>query len=563
VQGITELVDGFNGMPEAGQAAVFWVGAVGSGVAIAGGLALLAVPKIAAFKVALADLNITAAGTRAGMGRVAGFLTGPFSFAVVGATLGMEALRVANDAGTASLGDLRNALVTSRDAMVVFEKASQGNAVEQFFTGSSLDALRELPTLLDDAAVGWTDMNLSLNQVSGLNRIGEIGDALGDLARSDPEAASRAFRGITEQFKLTDAQASELLKRMPALREALVDQATAAGETASQQDLLRRAMGVTTPTVKTASDAYQEQADQVEGVRQALADLMDQINAANSVEQQAVQANAAWLDGLVGITAEVEAQRKAYEDANGTLDGFVLSLDESTSSGSANASMLAGLAGDAQTAAKAQFDVDQKTMSADEAAKKYAGTLAEQRRKFEESAVAAGYNADEVKALADKVFALPSAKEVKILADTAAAQSTIDRFIWSNDGRRINLIVDQSSGRQVSGMNIDVARAGGGIIPGAPSNRDNMLAAVATGEFVVRASQVVHPENRRVLEYINAGGRMRGYAMGGFVQPHYASTSGSGYAGAPSFEVHVHAAPGMDEGALVNKAVRKVQELMK
>src|SRR3546814_7197495 len=48
------------------------------------------------------------------------------------------------------------------------------------------------------------------------------------------------------------------------------------------------------------------------------------------------------------------------------------------------------------------------------------------------------------------------------MAETAAAQGTINRFIWANDGRRINLIVDGQVGRQVNGESM-IARAHGGI----------------------------------------------------------------------------------------------------
>src|SRR5690606_37831312 len=93
------------------------------------------------------------------------------------------------------------------------------------------------------------------------------------------------------------------------------------------------------------------------------------------VGQDAVSSNANWLESLSGITAEVEAQKAAYEEANGTLDGFTLSLDQSTASGSANASMLSDVAADAQAAAAAQYEVDKTTMGAKEATDKYITTL--------------------------------------------------------------------------------------------------------------------------------------------------------------------------------------------
>lgn len=50
-----------------------------------------------------------------------------------------------------------------------------------------------------------------------------------------------------------------------------------------------------------------------------------------------------------------------------------------------------------------------------------------------------------------------------------------------------------------------IARAGGGIIPGAPSSKDNTLIHAASGEFVVNAAATA--ANRSLLESINSGAR--------------------------------------------------------
>lgn len=132
------------------------------------------------------------------------------------------------------------------------------------------------------------------------------------------------------------------------------------------------------------------------------------------------------MQSLSGISDEVERQKKAFEDANGTLDGFSLSLDQSTASGSANAAMLSQVAGAAQNAAQKQFEVDSATVGSDQAAKNYAATLADQRAKFEAAATAAGFSADQVRALADQVFRMPSAKELEVIAKTAQAEADLN-----------------------------------------------------------------------------------------------------------------------------------------
>jgi len=62
-----------------------------------------------------------------------------------------------------------------------------------------------------------------------------------------------------------------------------------------------------------------------------------------------------------------------------------------------------------------------------------------------------------------------------------------------------------------------------GMLPGAPSDVDNMLAAspygpiaLASGEFVVKSKEANRPLAKQILQFINDGG-LRGFAGGGFI----------------------------------------------
>src|SRR5690606_21251546 len=66
----------------------------------------------------------------------------------------------------------------------------------------------------------------------------------------------------------------------------------------------------------------------------------------------------------------------------------------------------------------------------------------------------------------------------------------INRFIFANDGRRINLVVDGVAGRQVHGSDV-IARAGGGAVYGpGTSTSDSVPAMLSTGEHVLTAADV-------------------------------------------------------------------------
>lgn len=530
VQGITELVDGFNGMPEGAQTAVYWIGAVAAAGALAGGVFLVAVPKVVAFKAVVQELS---PATQTAVG-VLGKLTAVIGGVATGAALAAVGGDILTD-WVKSFGDdsevTANKLKTAASGLEVLTAAAQA-----LNSGARTDVvaaqLKNLGDTLDEVKVKGAE----LAQANSISTIEQLGAQLGDLANSDLAAAQRQFRAVAEAASLSDAQQQKLLDKMGPYKKALTEQATESGKAATQQELLNLAQGDGESAAKSAGDAYMEQANQVNGVRDALKQLYDEMNAGNSAQQRAITSNADFVQGLVEVATGAEAQRKAFEEANGTLDGFTLSLDQSTAAGSANAAMLAGLAGDAQTAAQAQFEVDQKTMGADAAAQKYAASLADQRQKFVDSAVAAGYNAGEVQALAEKVFALPSSKQIDVLANTGGARSAIDRFVWENDGRRVMLnVVTNVTTLTTRGGLTAYSRASGGILPGAPSRRDSLLLHAAPGEFIVNAMSTAHPSNRAALEYINGGGVIPGFANGGivsnsFTAPQYASRANASFA---------------------------------
>ncbi|WP_336647520.1 phage tail tape measure protein [Microbacterium sp. MMO-10] len=444
---VKNLADFMGDLPDPVKGLIMIGGSLAGVLLLIGGAALIAVPKIVAFKVAMAELGITGTGVRGGLGRVASFLGGPWGIAMLAAVVAVQGLRAANEAGTASAEDLRNALLTATDAADVFATATQGHSVEKFLNGDGSGLLKNLPALMDQVREAHKSSGIIVGDAAdALLRINDVGKALAETADQDLPRASAAFQMLAKG--MNSAQAAELLKNMgPEFHDALVRAASGAGMAADDTKLLDIVMGRTALTAKTAADAYMDEAKTVEDLSSQMSKLIDQINEANGVNQDAVTANAQYQEALAGISDEVQRQRDEYEKLNGTTDGFVASLDESTAAGASNAAMLSDVARSAQDAAKAQYEVDKTTMSAKDATDKYAGTLAAQRQAFIDSAIEAGFNADQVQTLADKVFALPSEKELKILAETATAQSAIDQFITLNDGKRVRVFVDAEGGQ--------------------------------------------------------------------------------------------------------------------
>lgn len=534
-QGATGIVDALGNLPGPVLGVVGGLTGLVAVVGLVGGATLLAVPKIVQFKLALSSLNISGASAARGIGLASGALVIATAAFAIWAAKQAEATSIAAefqdslDKSSGAITDYTRELVQKKLAeSSAFDGAKNAGISQKELTDAILeggDAVEVLRQRLYDYANGNPFDPAIANTVNAVN------DLSGGLERADKNFDDVAAASAGSAEKTTDA-----------------------------------------------ATAYQEAADKAGELEDNLRTLIDTINESNELGSNVIQTNAAYQSALAGITDEVDKQkeafiqlqRDAYEEANGSLDGFVgtldgftLSLDHNTEAGSANEAMLDDVASKARASADAQFDLDLKTMSAQDATEKYMGTLADQRQAFIDSATEAGFNADAVKILADNIFAMPSEKEVDLIVDAAAAQAVIDNFVWSNDGRRINLIVDGVSGRQVAGSNIDIARASGGIIPGAPSHTDNMIAAVASGEYVVNTRQT--QKNLGALEYINRGGVIRGYADGGMVRPQYATNlprfagSGNGGSSAPLVgEMTVMAAPGTDVPYLAREVVERI-----
>lgn len=479
VQSITDMVDAFSDAPPIVQQTGLALTVAAAAMGLGGGAILLIIPKVYELKIALDVLAtssipgvgnaaagmVTAVGkSGAALAATARFLTGPWGLALAAATVGVKLLSDYLDSLKASSEEVTNSLVTAKDAAEIFDTVSQGRAVTAWADVNA--QLNDLPTLLAAATTqqeNWLSRFGGREYFGGIQALKDIGDELGALADSDLPAAQNAFNKLASETDGSKEQLEQLLNSMPGYKDALVEQATASGQAADDTALLEMAQGSAEEQATATAEAYIEQASAVDDVVAAVQELLEQFNELNNTNQDAISANADYQESLAGITAEVEAQKQKYIENTGSLDGFSLSLDENTVSGSGNAAMLAGVAGAAQEAAAKQFEVDKSTMSAKAAADKYAGTLADQRSKFEAAARAAGFSATEVQNLANKVFALPSSKQLEITAETAQAQGAIDNLVRLNSGRVVRISV-QASNDTPGSWTGGLTKADGGLV---------------------------------------------------------------------------------------------------
>lgn len=398
-------------------------------VALTSGLVLTATPRIIAMRAAYMALGTTMRGFALAGGAAVVALTAVV--AVIGAVAAAQAeaqqraeayagtLEEGTNRVTAATRDMAKEALAAKNSFLWMEQDSAYDAAEKL--GVSLE-------LVTDAATG--------------NK-----EAFAELER---QLESGRDGSLAYENSATD------------IMDAVRAQSEAIGQGIEIQGQKARADEESAASSESAADAYMSAADSAAELSSQMSQLIERINEANGVGQDAVTSNAKYQAALAGISGEVQKQREEFEAANGTLDGFTASLDESTVTGSANAAMLANVASAAENAAVKQFELDSRTVGADKATQNYRTTLEAQRKAFIDSATSAGFNRTEVERLAATIFNMPTEREIQFLVDTASAQNAVDRFIFTNSGRRINLVVDGVAGRQVAGSDV-IARANGGI----------------------------------------------------------------------------------------------------
>lgn len=515
-QAATETVDNFADLPDWLQQTAFWITGLTGAATLASGAFILGVPKIQAYKTALAELGPVAQR----LGGIVGALgKGLAISAVISVAIGaIDAMKNAIEGDTLALEKYNNIVQTSTSSQDLLSAAFKdtnwlgygvqwkelSKDVKSF--GELIDQVQIYPDLRGLGAFG----DVLLLWRSGANQARDQFDALGTALAGLPlEQSSSQLMQLRDSYNLTDEQLMDLIDLMPEYKAALTEAASSArievnttDESVNKKRLLKFALD-------EASAGAREHADKLKQVSGAADDASGEIS---DLEQLIRGFGSATLDAR---SAERDFQQ-AVDDAAAALAANGATLDTNTQQGRDNQAALDAMAQAANNSAAASYQLtgDQAALEAQ---------LAAAREQVYQQGIAFGLSEEEARRFADSAVAsktaienIPTSRSTKLTVDDADARAKIAAF---------QAYMSTLSG----GVAIfpRFSKASGGILPGAPSNRDNMFIHAASGEFVVRASQTAIPANRRALEYINRGGVINGYANGGMVQPNYVSGRGS------------------------------------
>jgi hypothetical protein len=465
VQGLTDLVDKFNAIPDAGQQAVFWIGSAAAAAGLAYGAYLLLIPKVAEFNAALELMSPRTQAVAKGLGMIAKIGGG----AIAGLAVGVVAL----DALTQALKEIgpeaevvANKVVSARSAVDLLS-ASAGK-----FGGSGIELatkqLKELGDVLDRGGASGAGDVIGNSTISNIRL---LGDELAKVAGSDLPAAQRQFRLLAEGADLSEKQQGLLLDQMPALKSALTDQATASGVAADGQALLEIAMGESEDAAVDNEDALRALAGQSAITGEEVDGLADQIRNFGSATLNTRDAQRQFEQALDDLQESI--------DANGT------SLDITTQAGRDNQAAI-----DEIVTSTLEWSASVQEQTGDQAAAN--SVLADGRQRLIDMLGQFGITGEAAETYADDLGLIPGNIDTFVsVSGVETAQQKIEnlRAALSRIPARKTVSIDTITGNP--SMNDIPGNADGGAIYGPGGPRDDMvLRRLSPGEHVLDAGDV-------------------------------------------------------------------------
>lgn len=409
VGGFADMLAGLDGPM---GAVVAWGGLVTTGILLTGGAALLAVPKIAAYKVALETLEI--AGSRTGrvlgnLGRVAGAV-GVFAVATTAVNGFADAM---NQKMMPAASETTNRVLTATTAVEAFS----GVLSARFPGGENFKIATQqvngLADALDDAASAnfWEPITVKSDQLLATWRL--LGK---ELAATDLSQASAQFKMIAEAANLSREQMQELINQSPEFRDALVSQATMMGLGSEEATLLALALGEIGPAAQTGTNGAEDQAgalEELQGVAKDTSDAVDQladdIRNFGSAQFDVENATIKFHDALADLDEQLASGQGSLDvttEAGRNTMSAMLDVASSTNDYAASVAAMGGSTEDVQA------------------------VLESGRQKIIATRIALGETEEQAKAYADQLIATP--ETIKTRADLDTANATSQYWAWRN-----------------------------------------------------------------------------------------------------------------------------------
>jgi len=512
-QNATGFIKAVSDAPPALQGVGLGLTALVAATALAGGGFLSLVPKIAAARAAMKDLQLSGAA----LGR--GFATG----GVI--ALGLYAI-TAGIAGLGKEAQLTDSQIAKLNAAVT---ASNSKSLNQQFTGgggafdmigtkatTAKQALDSLTKGLGPTNVAWGKFfdnvfktGTSDTATRFAAQFKQMGTILSTTAETDLGSATKGFNSLLKEMGGGKDTAKRLLDQMEPYKAELIALAGAQGKTLSETELLNLAQGkgADATALMAASTAKQKEdlqklAGAASDAKGDIEDLSDTIKNFGSAQFDVDGATRSLEQAVDDFNEKIKESKPALDDAG---DGFKLTEQSGR---------------DAQAAiediAKSTLDLASATYTQTGSQEKATAVLEDGRKKFIDAATAAGISKDAANKYADSLGLIPGNVSTVVTNTAAAAGDTAAQYKQKLDA------LPKSKQTQINAATGQASSALQDVL--------NKLAGVQSKTITITTNQVTKATKENTVGiFKNArGSLMDFYANGGLREKHVAQIAPAG-----------------------------------
>lgn len=525
VQYTTFVVDGLGSIPGPALTTGLSIAGVAAAVLLVAGATFTVIPRLAAMKVAMQELNINAKGTALAVGllgtavSLAAVLVGAFVASEQQKAANVDAFRDSIDKATGSVTDYTRELVKKRLLDEgIYDAAKKAGIGIDLVTDAAMGNKGAIKEVHDETVAWYATMSFTERVLGGASfaldkltdgtriiteNIGAAKDGQKLLNEAESEGAIKA----QELAAATD----EMAKASEKWRAEIAD---ADGSFVTLNGALDAVTQKNHDAAQAAADATSDSSDSWETFSSDFSLTVDDYL---SELQRMVDAQASWESNMILLAGRVSSDTLS-ELAKMGPEGAPL-VAELVNASDAELSRMDDLfaqrAADATGAFASELEQAQAVvgLAGRELGAKTAKEIAQ---KLSDGTATVSEIMNEYKLRIEDLD-----PTVQVAVETAGAQQELDNFLAYNANHNISITTG------LGGRTPNLAT--GGYIRGPGSGTsDSIHARLSNGEFVINARQTAL--NRDILARINSGsGRLPGFANGGYVDRHTASyAAGSG-----------------------------------
>ncbi|MBT2501423.1 phage tail tape measure protein [Curtobacterium sp. ISL-83] len=404
-QNVTSLAKAFGDAPSGVQATALGLTAVVAATALAGGGFLSIVPKIAAARLAMQQMQLSAGKLVKGFAAGGAIALGLYAVTAAVAGLGKEAQLT--DTQIAKL----NASMTASNKKSLDQQFTGGGGMFDMIGTKVTNAKQALDSLTEgmgpvNVAAGKMFDNVAQTGMSDTAtrfaaQFKQMGTVLSTTAESDIGSATKGFSRLVAEMGGGRDTAKRLLDQMDPYKAQLTELAGAQGKTLSETELLNLAQGKGKLAAQLAAESTQKQKEQLAQLSGVAAQASEDISAlADSIRSfGSTQLSVEQTES--DFQAAIDDATQALKDNGVQIDKNTGSIDLNSEKGRANAAALRQIASDgiAATAAIAENGGTQ----ADAAAK-----MQNTRDAYIQAAQTFGLTKDQASKMADQLRLIPA-----------------------------------------------------------------------------------------------------------------------------------------------------------